>query len=105
MVNQSNAHYTSLRSRARDHGDRAHEYFNQSQAAYRAGDGARAHELSERGQEEMRRKEQVDDEAEEWIFRENNTDSPVGTVDLHGLYVKEGAYHIRIGQARNWAAD
>ncbi|KAJ9101967.1 hypothetical protein QFC20_005116 [Naganishia adeliensis] len=89
MVNQSNAHYTALRSQARQHGDRAHQCFQQSQAAYQAGDGARAHELSEEGKAEMRKKDQVDDEAEEWIYRENNTDSPPGTIDLHGLYVKE----------------
>lgn len=69
MVNQSNAHYTSLRSQARQHGDRAHQLFQQSQAAYQAGDGARAHELSEEGKAEMRKKDQVDDEAEEWIYR------------------------------------
>lgn len=69
MVNQSNAHYTSLRSQARQHGDRAHQLLQQSQAAYQAGDGARAHELSEQGKAEMRKKDQVDDEAEEWIYR------------------------------------
>ena len=110
MINQSNTHYTSLRNQARQHGDKAHQYFAQSQAAYKAGDGGRAHELSEMGKAEMRKKDQVDDEAEEWIYRglylchppslwlklkvstllENNTDSPPGTIDLHGLYVKEG---------------
>ncbi|KAJ9099982.1 hypothetical protein QFC19_005799 [Naganishia cerealis] len=89
MVNQSNAHYTSLRTQAREHGNKAHQYFEQSQQAYQSGDGARAHELSEKGKEETRKKDQIDDEAEEWIYRENNTDSPPGTIDLHGLYVKE----------------
>lgn len=69
MVNQSNAHYTALRSQARQHGDRAHQLLQQSQQAYQAGDGARAHELSEQGKAEMRKKDQVDDEAEEWIYR------------------------------------
>lgn len=69
MINQSNTHYTSLRNQARQHGDKAHQYFAQSQAAYQAGDGAQAHELSELGKAEMRKKDQVDDQAEEWIYR------------------------------------
>lgn len=27
-------------------------------------------------------------------FAENNTDSPPGTIDLHGLYVKEGTSRL-----------
>jgi hypothetical protein len=69
MVNQSNAHYTSLRNQAREHGNKAHQFFEQSQQAYQSGDGARAHELSEMGKAETRKKDQIDDEAEEWIYR------------------------------------
>jgi hypothetical protein len=69
MINQSNTQYTSMRNEARQHGEKAHQYFAQSQAAYQAGDGGRAHELSEMGKAEMRKKDQVDDRAEEWIYR------------------------------------
>lgn len=69
MINQSNAQYTAMRNEARQHGEKAHQYFAQSQAAYQAGDGGRAHELSEMGKAEMRKKDQVDDQAEEWIYR------------------------------------
>ncbi|TEB38190.1 hypothetical protein FA13DRAFT_729249 [Coprinellus micaceus] len=33
--------------------------------------------------------EQVNKEASDWIFRENNRDSAEDEIDLHGLYVKE----------------
>lgn len=90
MMNASNAQYVSLRNNARSAGDRAHQLFAQSQEAYQRGDGGEAHRLSEQGKQLMAQKEQLDNQAEEWIFRENNKVSPPGTIDLHGLYVKEG---------------
>jgi DNA-nicking Smr family endonuclease len=89
MVNQSNAKYIALRDSARHEGDLAQKCFAQSQNAYQAGDGARAHELSEQGKQHQARKRQIDGEARDWIFYQNNTDSSAGEVDLHGLYVKE----------------
>lgn len=75
----------------------------------RSGDGGKAHDLSAEGKKHQARQDQLDDEASSWIFvgtyrcllsniairstvltySENNRDSPPGTLDLHGLYVKE----------------
>ena len=66
-----------------------HKAFDASKQAYSSGDGARAKQLSIDGnkfQDEMERK---NEEAATWVFGENNKDSPVGTTDLHGLYVAE----------------
>ncbi|KZS98198.1 DUF1771-domain-containing protein, partial [Sistotremastrum niveocremeum HHB9708] len=81
--------YRSLRDRAREEGDAMRRCFDQSHQAYENGDGARAHELSEEGHRHQREMERLDQEANDWIFRENNTDSKPGEIDLHGLYVKE----------------
>lgn len=73
----------------------------------RRGDGATAHELSQEGKRHQAEQDKLDDQASDWIFNgasscscfsteeptdgstENNRDSPPGTIDLHGLYVKE----------------
>ncbi|WVO15416.1 hypothetical protein L204_103074 [Cryptococcus depauperatus] len=89
QVNATNEHYLELRNRARKEGDKAHQCFAASQTAYQAGDGAKAHELSQEGKACQRNQDQLDDEASAWIFNENNKQSPPGTIDLHGLYVKE----------------
>ncbi|OXH30344.1 cytoplasmic protein [Cryptococcus neoformans] len=89
QINATNQHYVDLRNKARKEGDEAHRCFAASQAAYQAGDGAKAHELSVQGKAHQRTQDQLDDQASAWIFNENNKDSPAGTIDLHGLYVKE----------------
>ncbi|KAI0051225.1 DUF1771-domain-containing protein [Auriscalpium vulgare] len=89
QVNQANEHYTSLRARANVEGDAMGRAFDESHTAYERGDGARAKELSNEGKAHQREMERLNAEASEWIFRENNTDSGPGEVDLHGLYVKE----------------
>ncbi|KAL7415353.1 hypothetical protein BDY24DRAFT_382620 [Mrakia frigida] len=89
MVNQSNAKYMEMRDRARKEGDSMRDCFEKSKQAYSRGDGGAAHQLSEEGKSHQRRKQQIDQEARDWIYYQNNTDSPPGTIDLHGLYVKE----------------
>ncbi|KAA1472949.1 DUF1771-domain-containing protein [Dentipellis sp. KUC8613] len=89
LVNQANPHYTSLRAAANAAGDAMARAFEESHAAYAGGDGARAKELSNVGKDKQREMERLNGEASEWIFRENNTDSKPGEIDLHGLYVKE----------------
>jgi len=76
--------------------------FDESKVAYKAGDGARAKQLSNEGHAHKSEMERLNREASEWIFRENNTDSKPGEVDLHGLFVKEAIEHTdrAIDQAR-----
>ncbi|KAI9637000.1 uncharacterized protein MKK02DRAFT_45710 [Dioszegia hungarica] len=89
QINQANEHYMQLRAQARHEGDESHRCFAASQQAYQSGNGAKAHDLSAEGKQHAARQDQLDDEASSWIFIENNRDSPPGTLDLHGLYVKE----------------
>lgn len=89
QVNQHNEHYTGLRARANAAGDEMARNFDAAHEAYASGDGARAKELSNAGKAAQREMDRLNEEAAEWIFRENNTDSGPGEVDLHGLYVKE----------------
>ncbi|KAL7420964.1 hypothetical protein Q5752_003848 [Cryptotrichosporon argae] len=89
LINATNEQYTALRNQARQEGDKAHACFAQSQQAYQSGDGARAHELSVQGKQHQQRQDELDEQASQWIYSENNTSSPPNTVDLHGLYVRE----------------
>jgi dsDNA-specific endonuclease/ATPase MutS2 len=99
----------ALRAKANQEGDAMARCFDQSHAAYEAGDGARAKQLSEEGKAHQREMERLNTQASEWIFvgqsfslffvsgavlislncAENNKDSKPGEIDLHGLYVKE----------------
>ncbi|KAF8993688.1 hypothetical protein BDQ17DRAFT_1367988 [Cyathus striatus] len=63
--------------------------FQESHQAYSRGDGALAKELSNKGKDYQKRMEQLNKQASDWIFVENNKDSQPGEIDLHGLYVKE----------------
>lgn len=63
--------------------------FEESHQAYSNGDGARAKELSNKGKQHKNRMEELNRQASEWIFIENNKDSQPHEVDLHGLFVKE----------------
>lgn len=63
--------------------------FDAASEAYKAGDGARAKELSNEGKAHQRRKEELNDQAADWIFAQNNRSQPRGSIDLHGLYVQE----------------
>jgi len=63
--------------------------FEESHQAYSRGDGALAKQLSNQGKDHQRRMEQLNKEASDWIFAENNKNRKPGEIDLHGLYVKE----------------
>ncbi|THU95374.1 DUF1771-domain-containing protein [Dendrothele bispora CBS 962.96] len=93
QVNQHNPHYLSLRARANEEGDKMAKCFQESHEAYSNGDGAGAKELSNQGKAHQRKMEELNKEASEWIFIENNKDSKPGEIDLHGLYVKEAIMH------------
>ncbi|KAF5370629.1 hypothetical protein D9758_001870 [Tetrapyrgos nigripes] len=71
----------------------AHRRLQESHEAYSRGDGAGAKDLSNQGKEHQRKMEELNKEASDWIFIENNKDSKPGEIDLHGLYVKEAIMH------------
>ncbi|KAF8973318.1 hypothetical protein BDZ97DRAFT_677668 [Flammula alnicola] len=89
QINQSNEYYVSLRAQANEHGDQMAKCFQESHDAYSGGNGALAKELSNQGKEHQRKMEDLNKQASDIIFVENNKDSKPGEVDLHGLYVKE----------------
>jgi len=88
-VNQQNPQYKALRAQAHEEGDAMAHCFDESHQAYEAGDGARAKELSNEGKQHEAEMHRLNQEASDWIFRENNLDSHPDEVDLHGMYVKE----------------
>ncbi|EGN99955.1 hypothetical protein SERLA73DRAFT_106863 [Serpula lacrymans var. lacrymans S7.3] len=93
QINMHNEHYVGLRSRANEEGDKMAQCFQESHEAYSNHDGALAKELSEKGKEHERNMERLNDEASEWIFKENNSDRKPGEIDLHGLFVKEAVVY------------
>ncbi|KIK67073.1 hypothetical protein GYMLUDRAFT_92914 [Collybiopsis luxurians FD-317 M1] len=90
---QHESHYMDLRKRANEEGDAMARCFQQSHEAYASGDGAGAKELSNQGKAHQRKMEQLNKEASDWIFAENNKDNKPGEIDLHYLYVKEALEH------------
>lgn len=43
----------------------------------------------------MAKKDQLNKQADDWIYTQNNKDSAPGEIDLHGLYVKEGEKKVK----------
>lgn len=78
----------------------------QAHTAYENGDGAEAKNLSNLGKQHKARRDALNKQAAEFIFRENNHPDRVAadTIDLHGLYVEEAEdileARIRDAQAR-----
>ncbi|KAM0754360.1 DUF1771-domain-containing protein [Meredithblackwellia eburnea MCA 4105] len=89
MANAQNADYVNLRNLAIKEGDLMGKAFNASKQAYSSGDGARAKQLSNEGHEHQRKKDDYNQQAANWIYNENNKRQPLGSIDLHGLYVQE----------------
>lgn len=89
MQHASDPHYVQLRNQAIREDDLMGQAFDAASEAYKSGDGARAKELSNEGKAHQRRKEELNDQAADWIFAENNRSQPRGSIDLHGLYVEE----------------
>ncbi|KAH8147485.1 uncharacterized protein LAJ45_08312 [Morchella importuna] len=81
--------YDRLRGLAREEAQKRGRCFDRSRAAYEAGDGAAAHELSEEGKRHGAQMEAYNAQARDFIFRANNAHQPEDTIDLHGLYVEE----------------
>ncbi|KAF2269850.1 DUF1771-domain-containing protein [Lojkania enalia] len=85
------AEYDRLRDLARQEAAKRSSCFDRAHQAYEAGDGARAHELSEEGKRHATKMDEYNRQARDYIFRENNANGRVAgdTIDLHGLYVEE----------------
>ncbi|KAK3391894.1 hypothetical protein B0T20DRAFT_488935 [Sordaria brevicollis] len=98
--------YDRLRAEARAEGDKMKRYFDEAHEAYENGDGAAAKHLSNLGKQHKAARDDLNRQAAEFIFRENNHPDRVAadTIDLHGLYVEEAEdileARIRDAQAR-----
>lgn len=66
-----------------------HSSFEAASRAHDSGDGGRAKQLSNEGHAHQARRDQLNDQAADWIFNANNRDKGPGEIDLHGLYVQE----------------
>ncbi|KAI0812297.1 hypothetical protein BC629DRAFT_1589085 [Irpex lacteus] len=86
---RQNPHYLSLKSRADEVASEMHKLSRESQEAYQGGDGARAKELSNESKAKRAEMERLNQEAAEWLFKENNKDRPTNEIDLHGLTVDQ----------------
>jgi len=97
----TDSQYQNLRSKADEFYKKRNHLSQQSQLAYKTGDKQRAHELSEQLKQALQQAEYYSEQAAEYVFRENNTDSAADEIDLHGLYVKEAKWIVqrRIEQA------
>ncbi|KAL6715491.1 hypothetical protein ACLMJK_006452 [Lecanora helva] len=85
------AEYDRLRSLARQEAGKRSSCMAKSQQAYQRGDGAAAHQLSEEGKRHGAMVDQYNQQASDYIFRENNAVGRVDgdTIDLHGQFVEE----------------
>ncbi|EKJ73507.1 hypothetical protein NXS19_009203 [Fusarium pseudograminearum] len=83
--------YDRLRDMARAEAEKRNDCFARSRQAYEDGDGAGAKELSNQGKAHAARMDDYNQQASDFIFRENNASGRVeaDSIDLHGLYVEE----------------
>lgn len=108
QVNSQNSHFVSLRNQAINEGNLMKQKFDEAHRAYGRKDGARAKVLSNEGKAHQERRNQLNKQAAEWIYKENNQHMPSDTIDLHGLYVHESLIYAEtfINQAeRNGGPD
>ncbi|KNZ54003.1 uncharacterized protein VP01_307g7 [Puccinia sorghi] len=89
QINSQNPHFVSLRNQAIKEGNLMKQKFDEAHRAYDLKDGARAKSLSNQGKAHQERRNQLNKQAAEWIFKENNRHVTSDTIDLHGLYVQE----------------
>ncbi|EGV66775.1 hypothetical protein PSN45_002914 [Yamadazyma tenuis] len=92
----TDSNYKSLRAQAEQLYQKRNKLAQQSQAAYKAGNKQKAHQLSEQSKQVLDEAEHYNRQAAEYVFRENNTDSAQDEIDLHGLYVKEAEYFLQL---------
>ncbi|KAH8820028.1 hypothetical protein F5884DRAFT_762604 [Xylogone sp. PMI_703] len=83
--------YDRLRDLAREEAAKRSSCFERSKRAYAEGDGALAKKLSDEGKAHAKKMDQYNQQASDFIFRENNAPGRVAddTIDLHGQFVEE----------------
>ncbi|KAH7159955.1 smr domain-containing protein [Dactylonectria estremocensis] len=83
--------YDRLRDLARAEAEKRNQCFQRSRQAYDDGDGARAKELSNEGKAHDAKMDDYNQQASDFIFRENNAPGRVESdcIDLHGQFVEE----------------
>ncbi|KAF7197241.1 Smr domain-containing protein C11H11.03c [Pseudocercospora fuligena] len=83
--------YDRLRDLARKEQGQHQHYAAEARQAYERGDGAGAHDASQKSKEHAAKADQYNKQASEFIFRENNAVGKVDgdTIDLHGQFVEE----------------
>ncbi|ODQ82862.1 hypothetical protein BABINDRAFT_159360 [Babjeviella inositovora NRRL Y-12698] len=99
----TDSQYHNLRKQADQAYQKRSNLSQQSQQAYKLGDKARAHQLSEEAKKQLEIADDFNGQAAEYVFRENNADSSSNEIDLHGLYVKEAVYILR--KRIDWASQ
>ncbi|KAK0219034.1 hypothetical protein IW262DRAFT_1073663 [Armillaria fumosa] len=90
---QPNKYYIGLRVRATKEGDEMGRCFRESREAHDRGDRAAAKVLSNQGKIHRQNMQQLNKEASNQIYLENNRGRNPREIDLHGLYVKEAIAH------------
>ena len=87
--------YKQLREQAQFHFRNHKQLSSQSQLSYQNGNKSEAKQLSEKSHKEFIKFQQLNNQAAEFVFVENNKDSMSNEIDLHGLYVSEAEYVIK----------
>ncbi|SCW00465.1 LAFE_0C04786g1_1 [Lachancea fermentati] len=87
--------YKRLRDAAEQAYSKRQQFSQQSQQAYKSGDGAAARELSEKAKQQLEVAEKFNLQAAEYVFTQNNADSDSNEIDLHGLYTKEAQWILQ----------
>lgn len=88
------------RRKANELGEQQRQLSARSQAAYKAGNGALAKELSNKAKAIHSHVEHHNREAARLHYDHNNANLPDDTIDLHGLFVKEAIQKVEAAVSR-----
>ncbi|KAI8144815.1 hypothetical protein BJV82DRAFT_606381 [Fennellomyces sp. T-0311] len=91
---EDSADYSRLRELAHEEAQKRNHCYEQSQAAYRNGDGAEAKQLSNQGHYHDDLMKKYNKQAADLIFQEKNAGRSSDEIDLHGLFVKEATEKV-----------
>lgn len=89
ILSQDDLRAEELRKKSDQHAKKRGEYYEQSQQAYKSGDGAKAKEFSELGKKEQALMEESNRQAADLVFNSKNKNQPADSIDLHLLLVTE----------------